>query len=1069
MPLCVICGHKLVCNHLDQHGKGTLEKSCLPLKSAVWVHVVGDKGTEGDRVKITLNGKEESDTANGETDDTGFVAFESKEPGPYTALLGDLPSKLAEEYDRPSVDTIGVSLTEGAIAYVAFKLPSKPVLSVRVFKKVKEDEQPCKGATVAITGKKHKAKAKAETKSDTGVADLQKQPADEYDIEVTLGDDAKDFFVPDVQPVTLTAGQKKQVTVEVLPRPEPKIEIADPKLVLVKRAYQGKPKPDVKPHRIPVKLSVIGPFDGTGELSCNHASGTTETNHVRLFPAVDSESKDELELPLKDIDAKKLEGGYTVFVEGRNPSGSMDETELTLTLKGKKIPPKIDKATEKITCVLVELNICACRADSGAPPAALAEDKKVDPGRYLHLQRPGHLAGRARLVVHRAKPDTYTGKLVLTALDGRVELFAAEVAADLQAKIDTPIELVKDDIPTTGKVYWVQGAAVSGDMGDTGFTLGLEALGGKEGDRVTVTVIKLQLDLYQSPTGPLAAPIALADDEKVDPGRYVQLKNGGYHYSRAKLVIRQPVPSTFTGNVVLKPLNDKVEAFAEGDKVPGGGQAAVAKLTAPKVVAAGTIGVDGLVLWADGAKVSGALKDTGFRLKLEDATDKEHVVNDGDKVVITVASFTKIKATIHPTPANTVRLGFAAPDDHVFQSNHLDEDFTANPPLVLMRNAQPDIALVVTAAPANLPIKWDAVRNPLDHASLGDQNAKPTLTPDNADATKAELSADNKGSFRIRPYLDCNGSDSYSPGEPSIPLNLVLANAAMVADNSAALQNNLIAQGEPDAVAILNGEWLDNWAACRQLGGAGMTMELVADVTGGGANGRLGLDRVFGGLVNMLLNDTISVVYRDPAGPTDYTVSNVYASNLGDASSNYAGAPMFIPGDNAPSLYAFPHLDTGRDPGGIGGETAVMGRSGVWDASANRPVGQRFTLRCIDSPGRVFDREHPHYPGALLHQIHYDQQFQASFCFWTNVSADRDATGDAADRVYSVLRIVPWSVVGDWNVDSTNAVPVLDNTPNPHTIATGVRATVDMGRAQDNGVEVRPPSGITTGIAFVTT
>ena len=45
-----------------------------------------------------------------------------------------------------------------------------------------------------------------------------------------------------------------------------------------------------------------------------------------------------------------------------------------------------------------------------------------------------------------------------------------------------------------------------------------------------------------------------------------------------------------------------------------------------------------------------------------------------------------------------------------------------------------------------------------------------------------------------------------------------------------------------------------------------MTMELVADVVGGGANGRLGLEKVFGGLVNMLTGNAISLVYTDTTG-----------------------------------------------------------------------------------------------------------------------------------------------------------------------------------------------------------
>jgi hypothetical protein len=436
-----------------------------------------------------------------------------------------------------------------------------------------------------------------------------------------------------------------------------------------------------------------------------------------------------------------------------------------------------------------------------------------------------------------------------------------------------------------------------------------------------------------------------------------------------------------------------------------------------------------------------------------------------------VAEFTRVQLTIKATPPNTARAGFALPADHVHRSTSLDPDFAANAPLVLMRNAQPDMALVVTCAPANLPIRWAAVRNPADHASLGAAGALPTVTEIPATPTTATLAADNRGSFRIRAFIDCNGNNSYNDREPSIPLNLVLANVTVVNDNSAAFNSHLVSQLAGPVVNVRNGTWPGSWAASKAAGGAGMTMELVADVAGGGADGRLGLDCVFGGLINMLTGPNITTVYRDStvAPPVNYAVQNIYATNLAAATSSYGGTPMFLPTDPAPSIFATPFLDTGRNPGGVGGETAVMGRSGGWDpAPTNRPVGQRRTLRCIDSPGRGFLMQHPTHPAAQLLSIHYEQVFQANFCFWTNFTKSRAATGDPADRVYSVVRTMVWEVHGDWTINFVGGVPTLVNTT-PHTIAVSGGTTINpLGRAQDNGVEVRPPSGITMGIGWTT-
>jgi hypothetical protein len=846
----------------------------------------------------------------------------------------------------------------------------------------------------------------------------------------------------------------------------PKVVLAAPKVALVPK--QGA----LAPGRLKLTVSITDEqaaalvFDGKATLT------TTKGNLIKIFDQ--NQNGQEIHLP-HDFTALQLQATTAdLWVEAVAASAAVEDVEigLELTKTGQIDVGAPAKCSDKMTSLELTLDICPCRSDLNAKPDPLDANAKINVGRNLHLQK-NDWAARARLLVKRAKPVAYTGKLILKPIDNRVGLFSQEVSANNQVAVVTPVSLTNDTVPDDGQgqEYWVQGTAASGALRDTGFTLELEDLPNQAGDKVAVTVFELKLDICQSRTAPNVDPVALDAVSKLDPGRFVQKSNGGYHYGRAKLIVHPPVPAGYTGHLDLNALDAKVQAFAQGDEIPANGQNAVATSNAAYDIDAAAIPQNGLVLWAEGTTVSAALHDTGFRLKLRDATDGGHNPNDGDKVMMTVAELTKIKATIKATPPNTVRQGVALPAAHDYESTALDPDFAANPPLVLMRNAQPDIALVATATPANLPIRWAAVRNPLDDGSLGTAVDLPTVTPDN-NPLKATLSADNQGSFRVRAYIDCNGNNAYNEGEPSVPLNLVLAAVTFVADNSAALNNNLVAQGVNGGALVKNGTWPNSWVLATGANGAGMTMELVANVTGGGADGRLGLEKVFGGLINMLVDDRIQVVYRDSTGQVaqDYTVKNVYVSNGNQASALYGNTSMFLPTDPLPIEYAFPHLDTGRDPGGVGGETAVMGRSGVWDpVPANQQVGKQYTLRCIDSPGRGFYRVHPTHPQALLFQIHYEQRFKANFCFWTNVTQGRAATGDPADRVYSVVRTMTWSVDGDWDVDSTQAVPVLTNTV-AHVLAVQNPTTIaPIGRAQDHAVEVRPPSGITTGIAWETT
>ena len=71
----------------------------------------------------------------------------------------------------------------------------------------------------------------------------------------------------------------------------------------------------------------------------------------------------------------------------------------------------------------------------------------------------------------------------------------------------------------------------------------------------------------------------------------------------------------------------------------------------------------------------------------------------------------------------------------------------------------------------------------------------------------ARLNANQKGSFRIRAYIETSGTRRFQNKEPSIPLNLVLADASVVADNSVANSGSLAATVSPSGVAVANGTW----------------------------------------------------------------------------------------------------------------------------------------------------------------------------------------------------------------------------------------------------------------------
>jgi hypothetical protein len=190
-----------------------------------------------------------------------------------------------------------------------------------------------------------------------------------------------------------------------------------------------------------------------------------------------------------------------------------------------------------------------------------------------------------------------------------------------------------------------------------------------------------------------------------------------------------------------------------------------------------------------------------------------------------------------------------------------DVDFTRNPPLILFRNgvrAGAPIQLSVQIEPAGVPVTWSVERDARP-APDGDDagvialspNLLPTLTPEGGDPLKATLLADAVGSFHIRPFEDCNGDDAFQGDdaagarvdrEPFIIMNFVLLDATLFQDDSIARSANMVANLVGGAISVRSGAF--NIAAPA---GEAIHMNVLADIVGGGGDGRRGLDRAFAG------------------------------------------------------------------------------------------------------------------------------------------------------------------------------------------------------------------------------
>ena len=287
----------------------------------------------------------------------------------------------------------------------------------------------------------------------------------------------------------------------------------------------------------------------------------------------------------------------------------------------------------------------------------------------------------------------------------------------------------------------------------------------------TMTLVRVTLDICMSRTTAGSDPTPLSQGDKINVGRPLHVHDTGNHHGRALLIIRKAEPDVFPGNLVLNPLNANVAVFAETDEVPAG-QTALGRHT----IANGTIDKTlGAKRWAEGASVSGALRDTGFQLGVDGVDD------DGDQVKITAVMFSHLKADIPSTPAKTSRLGNSPVARHTLEhavgapsASDFDEDFITNPSVVLMTGsvlAGDPINLSVQVTPAGVPVNWKVLRDGRpapdgDHANVkaASPNPVPTINPSGLTAT---FLTDATGSFHVCPFVDCNGNGSFDYNDPA--------------------------------------------------------------------------------------------------------------------------------------------------------------------------------------------------------------------------------------------------------------------------------------------------------------
>src|SRR4051812_31036204 len=943
-----------------------------------------DTGVAG--IKVSLKGPS---SGNLETDNTGIAEFQGRAPGAYEFSVVFPGAKYKDWKNDPYSGA--VSVTGGKVSFAEVRAYPVWTLVVEV-----RDET---GGLIAIPADILTNGVDARGfRPPGGTHTFNNVVSGEYAVTAQLSAEIYESSSVTSEKVVVPDGGSVTATVTVKRRqPEPTISVKDPKVIVVKRDYHGKNKPGVKPHRLPIKLGVVSPAGGKGTLTCNHA------DQVALYTAEDGGTK--LALPLT-IELGELATGKTVWAEGLKPSTALKGTEFTLALDGTTVPPKVASVKDTLTCVKLKLDVYKARPEDNSEPVVIDDAKKIDPGRAVLVQGTTDKrlwAQRAKMVLAKAEPADYAGKLVLKPITGGGEAFAAdkEKPASGQAALSGDgLKFANASIDQAkGTILWVQGKTLSAAMSDTGWKVELEELPDKEGDRVTMTAIQAELALYKSRTDAAAnvpLPAAFSDDDKFDKGRYVHLQDDGFHHGRAMIVVKKVKPDGFDGTLVLtchdsvhspsysgtKAATPKVNIF--DDEVAASGQAAKAyPFEIPHPV---NYPADGKAYWVEGAKVSAKLRDAELRLGVKEADI------GCDRVELSVVRFKKLNADIPSTPGNQVRKvanGGASNSpvprhtlllaDPPTKKNY-DEDFAANEPLVLIEDsvqAGDLVNLTVEIEPAGLdiPVRWSHQRDKSgtgDHADIralhGNDDLTLTRKGDGADALKATLLLDNVGSFFIRPFIDCNGNDSFEHNtatgaridrDPFIIMTLVVIRVVGVANNS--VKND--AAFNPASTAGPGIQYVAGAPSALSTGnfaGTGndaVSMDATARVIGGGADGKRGLNKLFAGWLNNELNAATS------PGP----------GGLGEDVTHHfrrpvPPAPALGPAPPPPPLIKTrcfwrldgaeiggPMLDSGYAAQGTGGNTCTgtAGANGSPIAKTDHAsgIGQSWQVTNPDSPG----------------------------------------------------------------------------------------------------------------------
>jgi len=329
-------------------------------------------------------------------------------------------------------------------------------------------------------------------------------------------------------------------------------------------------------------------------------------------------------------------------------------------------------------------------------------------------------------------------------------------------------------------------------------------------------------------------------------------------------------------------------------------------------------------------------------------------------------------------------------------------DLGANAPVVLLTGSGDDALRLEARAtkPDDADFVWKIERAADDHKNVvkASPAALPSMTASGDEDNILEVQTNATGTFHIKASVDVAGDGQFDDEAEFLCVNMVLVKVERITGSNKASSSRCECAKRGSNIALLT--------KGGTQGGPPLRLRTKARLIGGGADGRLGVDKVFGGWINN---------FRKLDTAAEY-------ANTGRQYWRMALLPLHRDGPNED----FERVAVGNDQPAVDAEDghtvegwqashAVLGGSdpnpghslSAQNAIVDKTVGGECEMRGEAAPEQEWNITPTSKAGFEINRLWLNSDCTAYLCFWT----------ESAPKLIGVLEEQPWTVRGDYDVN----------------------------------------------------